>query len=154
MTAVLMVAGSAQANAAANPTSESFRPIESKAGVAQRVPSTKRQRATDCHASAAQPGSQRSQSMLAFVSNIKDLLLPTDLRRLLACSKATTLVNILGYITNDVEQLLNPVMTTMWQRCNAPNPRPPGQRMIRYVLLHDARLALVCGSLPKRKLQS
>ena len=95
-----MVGDGAQADAATNTTSESARPIESNDGDAQRVPSTKRQRATDCHASVAQPGSLSNDAMLAFISNIKDLLHPIDLRPLLTCNKATSLPNMLGYITN------------------------------------------------------
>ena len=149
-----MVGDGAQADAATNTTSESAKPIESNDGDAQRVPSTKRQRATDCHASVAQPGSLSNDAMLAFISNIKDLLQPTDLRPLLTCSTATSLPKMLGYITNDVKKIFNPIMTNMWQRCNAPSPGPTGQKMTRYVLLRIARLALVSGSLPQRELPS
>ena len=41
---------------AANSASESSGPVESNAGAAQPGPSTKRERTTDGHASAAQPG--------------------------------------------------------------------------------------------------
>ena len=51
--------------AAASFALEAFGPIESNASAAQPGPSTKRQRATDGHASAAQPGSAAASSSSA-----------------------------------------------------------------------------------------
>ena len=50
---------------AANSASESSGPVESNAGAAQPGPSTKRERATDGHASAAQLGSAAASSSSA-----------------------------------------------------------------------------------------
>ena len=41
---------------------------------------------------------QRSESLLVFISNIKDLLQPADLRPLLTCSTATSWPKMQGYI--------------------------------------------------------
>ena len=55
---------------AANSASESSGPVESNASAAQPGPSTKRQRATDGHASAAQPGSAAASSSEAASSDV------------------------------------------------------------------------------------
>ena len=62
---MFMAADSQQAGAAASSTSESSKPIEINATAAQPGPPTKRQRATDGHASAAQPGSAGASSSSA-----------------------------------------------------------------------------------------
>ena len=77
-----------QAGAAASARSESSGSIESNASAAQPGPSTKRQRATDGHAGAAQPGSAAAsptsangplqRSLLDYGANPDDL---SDLRR-------------------------------------------------------------------------
>ena len=41
---------------------------------------------------------QRSESLLAFISNMKGLLQPADLRPLLTCSMATSRPTMQGYM--------------------------------------------------------